>query len=99
MNGPPSSIADEASVRAMQLLMILGETDRAQIEMDRFLQHDLDSPWRSTVLIWRGEQFQFVNGDTQAAIPYYEELIINHPEYLGTQAVRLRLRDILGAGS
>ncbi|MCF7823469.1 MAG: hypothetical protein K9N35_04790 [Candidatus Marinimicrobia bacterium] len=99
IEGPVNSITDEAKVRMIQLLLALDDNTRAQTEMDDFLKTSMDSPWRATVLVWRGEQFQFVDNDPQAAIPYYEELIVEHPEYLGIKSVRLRLRNILGTGS
>jgi hypothetical protein len=45
------------------------------------------------------EQLQYREFEAMAAVPYYEEVIINHPEFLGIQNVRLRLREILGSGS
>jgi len=99
IQGPASSIADEALVRAVQLLLILGNTAQASQEMDRFLASATDSPWRPTILVWRAEQFQFVAGDPRSAIPYYESLIVDHPDYLEIQEIRQRLRSMIGSGS
>ncbi len=99
IRGEASSIADEAAVRAIQLLLTLDQTPAAVEQMDRFLATFPDSDWRANVLIWRGEQLQFVAHDPQAAIPYYEEVITQHSGYLGIQDVRLRLRSLIGDGS
>jgi tetratricopeptide (TPR) repeat protein len=99
IEGASTSIADESAVRAIQLLLVLDEQERASSAMDMFLRTQLESDLRATVLIWKGEQLQYVDKDPLAAIPFYEELIISHPDYLGIQAVRLRLREILGVGS
>ncbi len=96
IEGDAASIADEASVRAIQLLLALNKTTRAVAEMDRFLARFQDSDWRANVLIWRGEQLQFREQNPQAAIPYYEEVIINYPGYIGIQNLRGRLRQIIG---
>ncbi|MBT7201634.1 MAG: hypothetical protein HN914_14420, partial [Candidatus Marinimicrobia bacterium] len=93
------SIADEAGVRSIQILLALGDTNEASKAMDKFLNTYSDSPWRANVLVWRGEQFQFIQNAPQAAIPFYEEVIVNHPEYLGIQELRIRLRQLIGGGS
>ncbi len=99
IQGAASSIADEASVRAIQLLLTLDKSKSAVKEMDQFLLTFPDSEWRANVLVWRGEQFQFIDQKPEAAIPYYEEVIVEHPGYLGIQAVRARLRSLIGDGS
>ena len=99
ISGESNSIADEASVRVIQILLALHNFNEASENMDKFLLRFPDSEWRATVLIWRGEQFQFIQNAPSAAIPYYEEVIVNHPGYLGIQNLRLRLRSLLGAGS
>lgn len=98
-HGNDQTIADEARVRGIQLLLALKRYPEAKIEMDRFLDEFTGSPWRPVVLIWQGEQMQFREHNAQGAVPSYEAVIINHPEYLGISAVRLRLREILGSGS
>jgi len=98
IKGDDTSIADEATIRAIQLLLALDKIPRAIEEMDRFLETFDESNWRANVLIWRGEQLQFNDHNSQAAIPYYEKVIIEHPGYIGIQDVRVRLRQIIGAG-
>lgn len=99
IQGDADTIADEASVRVIQLLLALGRRQEAVGEMDRFLQTFLESEWRANVLIWRGEQHQFADQNPQAAIPYYEEVIVEHSGYLGIQELRIRLRTLIGDGS
>ncbi|MBT5312843.1 MAG: hypothetical protein HOL36_00995 [Candidatus Marinimicrobia bacterium] len=99
IRGDSKSIADEAGVRSIQILLALGDTNEASKAMDNFLNTYSDSPWRAHVLVWRGEQFQFIQNAPQAAIPFYEEVIVNHPEYLGIQELRIRLRQLIGGGS
>ncbi|MCF7808662.1 MAG: tetratricopeptide repeat protein [Candidatus Marinimicrobia bacterium] len=99
LQGDEKSIADEASVRGIQLLLALGRYEEAKDEMGRFLNTFSSSPWRPVVLVWQGEHYQFRENNAQAAVEYYEEVVINHPEYLGISALRLRLREILGSGS
>ncbi|MCF7826906.1 MAG: tetratricopeptide repeat protein [Candidatus Marinimicrobia bacterium] len=99
IHGDSESIADEAGVRAIQILLALGDDQLAVETMDNFLRTYPDSPWRANVLVWRGEQFQFTQNEPQSAIPYYEEVIVNHPEYLGIQELRVRLRSLIGGGS
>lgn len=97
--GESGSIADEASVRVIQILLALRKSNEAAEKMDNFLQRFPDSEWRANVLVWRGEQLQYLQNTPSAAIPYYEEVIVNHPGYLGIQELRLRLRDLIGVGS
>ena len=99
IRGPESSIADEAQVRAIQILLALDKSQQAVEQMDAFLSSFPESGWRANILIWRGEYLQFVTGNPAAAIPFYEEVIINHPGYLGVQELRVRLRSLIGAGS
>jgi cellulose synthase operon protein C len=99
IRGDSKSIADEAAVRSIEILLALGDTNEASKAMDKFLNTYSDSPWRANVLVWRGEQFQFIQNAPQAAIPFYEEVIVNHPEYLGIQELRIRLRQLIGGGS
>jgi len=99
IKGESTSIADEAIVRSIQILLALGETDEAVRAMDDFLNTYSESEWRPNVLIWKGESLQFSGNDPQAAIPYYEEVIVNHPGYLGIQELRIRLRGLIGDGS
>ena len=99
IEGDANTIADEAAMRAIQLLLALDRSGEAVARMDLFLQTFLESEWRANVLIWRGEQLQFVDQNPQAAIPYYEEVIVEHPGYLGIQELRFRLRALIGAGS
>jgi len=99
IHGESNSIADEASVRVIQILLALHKFSEATEKMDSFLLRFPDSEWRPNVLIWKGEQLQFVQNIPHAAIPYYEDVIVNHPGYLGIQDLRLRLRSLLGAGS
>jgi len=97
LSGGPETIADEARVRAIQVLLALHKNTAAAAEMDQFLAAFPESDWRATVLVWRGEQFQYVQHDPAAAIPYYEELIVEHPGFLKIQQVRSRLRKLIGA--
>ncbi|NQV16001.1 hypothetical protein HQ531_11130, partial [bacterium] len=99
IDGDSETIADEAAVRSIQLLLSLKKYVLATEAMDRFLDSFAESDWRPNVLIWRGEQLQFVNNDPKAAIPYYEEVIVEHPGYLGIQELRIRLRQLIGADS
>ncbi|NQV41282.1 MAG: tetratricopeptide repeat protein [Candidatus Marinimicrobia bacterium] len=99
IQGGPNSIADEAGVRSIQILLALGNANDAVNAMDDFLNTYADSPWRAHVLVWRGEALQFTQGDPQAAIPFYEEVIINHPQFLGIQELRIRLRSLIGGDS
>ncbi len=99
IQGDSDTIADEAEVRAIQIYLVLSEYDQAISAMDAFLEHFADSPWRANVLVWRGEQIQYGQNEPQLAIPYYEEVIVNHPEYLGIQELRIRLRNLIGGGS
>ena len=99
INGTSNSIADEAQIRAIQILLALDNNKEAVEGMDVFIQKFKDSPWLANVLVWRGEYLQFVEGDPQSAIPYYEEVIVEHPGYLGVQDVRFRLRSLIGGGS
>ncbi len=99
IQGSSESIADEAAMRAIQLLLALNRSREAVEVMDLFLESFSDSDWRANVLVWRGEQFQFVENEPQSAIPYYEEVIVEHPGYLEIQEVRIRLRNLIGAGS
>jgi len=94
-----SGIADEAQVRAVQLLRIIGKQEDAQIMMNEFLVEFPDSPWRPQVLTWLGELKQYHLLDPMSAVPHYEEVIVLHPSFLHVQDVRLRLREILGEGS
>ena len=97
--GESTSIADEAHVRAINILLTLGDFEPAVKLMDSFLDSYPDSDWRPNVLIWKAEQLQFTDLKPQAAVPFYEEVIIHYPGYLGIQDVRTRLRGLLGAGS
>lgn len=99
IRGASASIADEAQVRAIQILLALDKDVTAVESMDNFLKTYTDSPWIPTVLVWRGEYLQYVKNDPQGAIPYYEEVLVEHPTYLGIQEVRLRLRSLIGDGS
>jgi len=99
IRGGSTSIADEAGVRSIQILLALGNSNDAVKAMDNFLSTYSDSPWRAHVLVWRGEDLQFTQNNPQAAIPFYEEVIINHPQYLGIQELRIRLRSLIGGGS
>ncbi|MBT3253316.1 MAG: hypothetical protein HN995_00140 [Candidatus Marinimicrobia bacterium] len=99
IRGESTSIADEAGVRSIQILLALGNSNEAVQAMDRFLNTYSDSPWRAHVLVWRGEELQFTQNTPQAAIPFYEEVIVNHPQYLGIQDLRIRLRSLIGGGS
>jgi tetratricopeptide (TPR) repeat protein len=99
IEGDSNSIADEAGVRAIQILLALGSSSEAVLVMDDFLKTYPDSPWRANILVWRGEMLQFIKNAPQAAIPYYEEVIINHPQYLGIQELRIRLRSLIGGDS
>ena len=97
--GESNSIADEAAVRSIQIILALGNSQEAAKAMDIFLNTYSDSPWRAHVLVWRGEDLQFIQNAPQAAIPYYEDVIINHPQYLGIQELRIRLRSLIGGDS
>ena len=97
--GQASTIADEARIRAIQILFALGRREEAKIEITKFLDEFPESPWRPTALVWIAEQLHYEESDPQAAVSYYESVIIEHPEFLGISAVRLRLREILGSGS
>ena len=99
IGGGSSSIADEASVRSIQILLALGNSNEAVEAMDDFLNTYSDSPWRAHVLVWRGEALQFSQNAPKAAIPFYEDVIINHPQYLGIQELRIRLRSLIGGDS
>ncbi|MBC8375736.1 MAG: hypothetical protein H8E26_06795 [FCB group bacterium] len=99
IRGEATSIADEAGVRSIQILLALDNSSEAIKAMDNFLNTYSDSPWRAHVLVWRGEELQFTQNAPQAAIPFYEEVIINHPQYLGIQELRIRLRNLIGGGS
>lgn len=99
IQGESSTISDEASVRSIQIQNALGNTDEAIQAMDGFLATYPESSWRPHILIWRGEATQFAQNDPQGAIPYYEEVIVNHPGYLGIQELRIRLRRLIGEGS
>ncbi len=99
IRGESSSIADEAGVRSIQILLALGNSDEAVKAMDNFLYTFSDSPWRAQVLVWRGEELQFKQNDPQAAIPFYEEVIVNNPHFLGIQELRIRLRSLIGGDS
>lgn len=99
IQGDSKSIADEAAVRSIQISLALGDYVGAVETMDKFLTTYADSPWRANILVWRGEQLQFIQNDPQSAIPFYEEVIIHHPEFLGIQELRLRLRNLIGEGS
>lgn len=99
IKGDDSSIADEAHVRAIQIHLALGERTQARERMDEFLNRYQESPWRANVLVWKGEELQYIQSEPEAAIPFYEEVIINHSDFLGIQELRLRLRTLLGDGS
>ena len=99
IKGEASTIADEAHVRAIQILLALGDETRANERLDAFLIRYRESPWRAHVLVWKGEELQFRQSDPEAAIPFYEEVIINHSDFLGIQELRFRLRTLLGDGS
>ncbi len=99
IDGPASSIADEAAVRATQIQLALHNTTEAVDLMDKFLDTYPETDWRANILIWRGEHLEFVENSPKAAIPYYEEVIVNHPGYLGIQELRVRLRSLIGSGS
>ena len=99
IRGGSNSIADEAGVRSIQILLALGKSSDAVSAMDDFLKTYADSPWRAHVLVWRGEALQFTQNAPQAAIPFYEEVIINHPQFLGIQELRIRLRSLIGGDS
>ncbi|MCF7798228.1 MAG: hypothetical protein K9N36_10745, partial [Candidatus Marinimicrobia bacterium] len=60
-----------------------------------FLATRLASPWLPQALIWQGELMQFRKNDPVMAVPYYEELLVNHPTNLYIGAVRQRLRSIV----
>ena len=92
-------ISDEAHVRAIELLLVLEADADAEAAMQVFLERFPDSPWRAQVLTWMGELNAFRKGDPRGAIPYYEEIIVEHPGYLHVQDVRFRLRTLLGEGS
>ncbi len=99
IDGSENTIADEAQVRAMKLMLEVGKTEPAVKLMDAFLDNYPDSDWRPNVLVWRGEFLQYTQGQPSAAIPYYEEVIVHHPGYLEIQDVRIRLRTLIGEGS
>lgn len=99
INGEATTIADEAAVRAIQIHLALNNTEEAVQLMDGFLGTFPETDWRAIVLIWRGEYLEFVEKSPKAAIPYYEEVIVNHPGYLGIQELRVRLRSLIGSGS
>jgi tetratricopeptide (TPR) repeat protein len=99
IDGAEETIADEAQVRAIQLMLLLGKHEEAAQRMDDFLNKFAASPWRPWVLVWRGEYDQFHIDQPVSAVPYYEELIVDYPGYIEVQKVRVRLRGILGAGS
>ena len=99
ITGPEETAADEAQIRAIQLMILLGKYEEAATKMDAFLNTFSTSPWRPTVLVWRGEHYQFRLDESAAAIPYYEEVIVNYPGYIEVQKVRMRLRELLGSGS
>ena len=99
IQGDPASIADEAAVRSIQIQLALKNSQDAVSQMDDFLNEYPESAWRANVLVWRGEHLQFEQQSPSAAIPYYEDVIVNHPGYLGVQEVRHRLRTLIGAGS
>ncbi len=99
IQGDSNSIADEAGMRSIQIHLALGNSIEAAKAMDDFLDTYSDSPWRAHVLVWRGEVFQFTQNAPQAAIPFYEDVIINHPQYLGIQELRIRLRSLIGGDS
>jgi len=99
IRGDSKSIADEAAVRSIQIYLALGDSQAATKAMESFLNDYSESPWRAHVLVWRGEELQFIQNMPQAAIPYYEEVIINHPGFLGIQELRIRLRSLIGGDS
>jgi len=99
IEGGAESIADEARIRAIQLMLLLGENEEAAQVMDDFLIEYGDSEWRPNVLVWRGEYDQFFLQQPHSAISFYEEVIVNYPTYLEVQKVRARLRELLGTGS
>ena len=98
-DGANSSIADEARIRSIQLMLVLGKWSEAKRAIDEFLEAFPSSPWRPTALVWMAEQLHFREADPMSAVPFYETVIINHPEFLGIQDVRIRLRAIIGSGS
>lgn len=99
IGGGPETIADESALRAIQFLQILGEWSLYTDSMAEFLEKFPDSQWRPHVLIWQGEFLQYQQLNPEAAIPYYEEVIVNHSGYLGVESVRLRLRELIGSDS
>lgn len=99
IEGDAETIADEAAVRSIQLQLSLKEFNQATAAMDSFLETYEESEFRPNVLIWRGEYWQYMQQNPVAAIPYYEEVIVNYPGYLGIQELRIRLRNLLGDGS
>ena len=99
IDGDATTIADEAHVRAIQLLRLLGKTKAADAAMDAFLSQYPESEWLPNILVWRGEYLQYTLSEPAAAVPYYEAVIVNHPGYLEVQKVRIRLRQIIGSGS
>lgn len=88
-------IADEAAIRQIQLLEFLGKNETAESLLNDFLVKRLESPWLPQALIWQGELVQYRTQDPIAAVPYYEELLVNHPTNLYIGAVRQRLRAIV----
>ena len=88
-------IADEAAIRQIQLLEFLEKNTPAETLLNDFLAERLDSPWLPQALIWQGELMQFRKNDPVAAVPYYEELLVNHPTNLYIEPVRQRLRGIV----
>lgn len=90
-------IADEAAIRQIQLLQFLEKNGPTEVLLNDFLATRLDSPWLSQALIWQGELMQFRKNDPVMAVPYYEELLVNHPTNLYIGAVRQRLRAIVDA--
>jgi len=99
IKGDETTIADEAQVRAIQIHLALDDRENAVAAMDQFLNAFSDSPWIPTVLVWKAEHLQYVVKDPQAAIPYYEAVIVDHPDYLEVQTVRARLRSLIGGDS
>lgn len=97
--GRDTGIADEARIRAIQIMFELEQWSRAKSALTRFLEDFPQSSWRPTALVWMAEHLQFREVDPMASIPFYEAVIIEHPEFLGVHEVRLRVREILGAGS
>lgn len=99
INEASAGFTDEAAIRGIQILKALGHNEDAFMHLNGFLDTFTDSPWRPVALVWKGEYLQFVKNDTHAAIGAYEELIINHPTFLGTPAIRLRIRELIGEDS